>query len=394
MTHSYWHQPASSAPRSPLACDVAIVGGGIVGTATAYWLTQQTNRRVVLLEAEMLAHGASGRNAGFILQGTAACYQAAIERYGHDRARRIWHITQTNRDLLATELDGAAFGWRPCGSWILAGDAAEDTALRTSHARMRDDGWPGSYVSAEDLNARLGTTGFRGGLYVPGGGTVDPVRLVHHLAARSRAVIYPNHPVRALTDTGDAIRLVTPHRTVEAQQVVLAMGPSVSTLVADWDAYVRPVRAQMLATAPLDRRVLAAPIYSHHGAFYVRQQPSGVVLAGGGRHTNAALEETDRDAVTDAVQSSIAAYLQKHIPWSASAPVHQRWSGTMGFSPDGLPVVGRVTACPRVLAATGCTGHGMGFGMWTGRTLATWAATGQPPVEADVVAVSRFGTSS
>ena len=66
----------------------------------------------------------------------------------------------------------------------------------------------------------------------------------------------------------------------------------------------------------------------------------------------------------------------------------------MGFSPDGLPVLGRVSGFPRVLAATGFTGHGMGFGMWTGRTLATWAATGQPPAAADVVSASRFDAST
>jgi glycine/D-amino acid oxidase-like deaminating enzyme len=109
-----------------------------------------------------------------------------------------------------------------------------------------------------------------------------------------------------------------------------------------------------------------------------------VVLAGGGRHAHAADEETAVDATTRAVQSTLEAYLDAHFPWFQGASVQRRWSGTMGFSPDGLPVADRAPGTDRVLFATGFTGHGMGFGVWMGRFLAEWAITGTPPAAADL----------
>lgn len=387
MTRSHW-QHINTHP--PLNCDVAIVGGGIVGTATAHWLSEPTARKVVLLDAGTLGSGASGRNAGFVLQGTDACYHADIERHGADTARQIWQITQANRDLLAGSLDAAAFDWVPCGSWTVAGDAAEDDHVRRSQAHLEAHGIATTYHAPAETNDRLGSTGFFGSLFVPSGGTVDPLRLVRYLAETSRAALYPHHPVLHLTAGPRGVRLHTPHRDVRAQQVVLAVGPSLPRLVPRLHPYVRPVRAQMLATTAAAPGMLPGPLYSHHGGFYVRQKPSGVVLAGGGRHDHAAAEETAADATTGSVQDAIEAYLHRHFPGVQDAAVQRRWSGTMGFSPDGLPVVDHVPGADRVVFATGFTGHGMGFGVWVGRMLAAWVASGRLPEDVACLRSRRF----
>ena len=76
------------------------------------------------------------------------------------------------------------------------------------------------------------------------------------------------------------------------------------------------------------------------------------------------------DAVTDALQSSLAGFVRRHLPRADGAAVERRWSGTMGFSPDSLPVVGDVPDAPGAVFAAGFTGHGMGFGLRTGRLAA------------------------
>src|SRR6185369_9031299 len=93
--------------RSPCAgieeVDVAVVGGGIVGLSTAYWLGR-AGRRVVLLEAGSLAGRASGRNAGFLLTGSAEPYTALAASAGETAARRFWEVSRENRELLRAEV--------------------------------------------------------------------------------------------------------------------------------------------------------------------------------------------------------------------------------------------------------------------------------------------------
>jgi glycine/D-amino acid oxidase-like deaminating enzyme len=132
------------------------------------------------------------------------------------------------------------------------------------------------------------------------------------------------------------------------------------------------------------------PVYSHEGGFYVRQLGDGTVLAGGGRHQHRAAEETAVDRTTPAVQSTIERYLHTYYPWTRSLSIRERWSGTMGFSPDGRPVVGPVPDHPDSVFATGFTGHGMGYGFRMGRLLAQRIGGTQRPDGYDLFSASRF----
>ena len=79
---------SSSPLQGRLDTEVAVIGAGITGTATALWLAR-AGVRVRLLEARSIAAGASGRNGGFISDGTTSSYATTIQRYGHEQARRL-----------------------------------------------------------------------------------------------------------------------------------------------------------------------------------------------------------------------------------------------------------------------------------------------------------------
>jgi gamma-glutamylputrescine oxidase len=103
--------------------------------------------------------------------------------------------------------------------------------------------------------------------------------------------------------------------------------------------------------------VFARPAYANRGYQYWRQTPEGRVLVGGWRDTAVDEEVGEEERTTDRIQEQLQAFLNKH---GVGAPVTHRWAGTMGFSHDALPYVGRIAE--RVFVCGGFTGHGMAFG--------------------------------
>ncbi|NBC16903.1 MAG: FAD-dependent oxidoreductase [Bacteroidetes bacterium] len=388
MTLSFWQRQAQ-APE--VTVDIAIVGGGLIGCSTAYWLRQlRPEARVAIVEAQHLAAGASGRNAGFLLQGTGPDYMGAVERYGAQRARALWHFTRENRALLATELTPSAFQLETSGSLTVAGSADEDERLQEAVSRMRQDGAPVAYIPPDATNQRLMAQHFHGALYVPSGAMLDPVALVRHIAAASEARVLAHHQVVAVQARGDAVDLVTPRRRVRAGQVLLALNAYLPLLVPALRQYVRPVRAQMLATVPQPSRWLHVPAYTHDGYYYIRQRADGTVLLGGARHLHRAEEVGYADETTEALQRDLEAYLHRHFPQLRDPTVRHRWSGTMGFSPDGLPSYGAVPGLPGSFWAAGFTGYGLAYGFHFGRVLAQVALGHSLPEGADLFAADRF----
>lgn len=389
MTLSLWQQEHRDRAN---AYDIIIVGGGVLGCSTAYWLHRLApSLEVGIIEARSLGAGASGRNAGFVIEGTSANFLRDVERYGERTARRLWNFTRTNRNLLASELRSSAFEWQSKGSLTVAGDAEEDERLQASVAHLRAAGAPVTYLDPEQTNERLRSTGFYGGLYITTGAVINPLQLVQTLATASTANLHTHLPVKDVEwDADGGVVLQTPDLRFWAKRVVLAVGPWLPELVPSLASVVRPVRAQMLATSAAETRSTPLPVYSHRGGFYLRQLNDGVVLAGGGRHGHRAAEETASDATTPAVQAAIERYLHTHFPWTQSLSIRQRWSGTMGFSPDGRPVVGEVPDHPESVFATGFTGHGLGYGFRMGRLLATRIIESRWPTAYDLFSVSRF----
>ena len=391
MTISFWQQRAQDAE---VAVDVAIVGGGIIGCSTAYWMRQlRPGMRTAIVEARHLAAGASGRNAGFLIQGTAHDYVTAIERYGAERARRLWHFTRENRALVASELHTGTFQLETSGSLTVAGSPGEDERLQEAVSRMRQDGAPVAYIPPDGANQRLTAQGFYGALYVPSGAMVNPVALVRHIATASEAHLLEHHPVVRLDPSADGVVLTTPRRRIRAERVVLALNAYLPTLVPALRQYVRPVRAQMFATAPMPSRWLHVPAYTHEGYYYLRQHADGTLLLGGARHLHREREVGYADATTEVLQRDLEAYLHDHFPQTRGLAVRQRWSGVMGFSPDGLPTCGEVPGVPGSLWAAGFTGHGMGFGFRFGRMLAESMLGYAQPEGRDLFSAERLSTT-
>src|SRR5579863_10550764 len=124
-TTSYWQKSVASpiafshTPSS--VAGVVVIGGGILGAATAYWLAR-AGAAPLLLERTGLAYGATGRNGGFVTTGLAAPYSTAIQQLGHGTARAIMTLTCENLALLRQILaeEEIACQYRVSGGLTLA----------------------------------------------------------------------------------------------------------------------------------------------------------------------------------------------------------------------------------------------------------------------------------
>jgi glycine/D-amino acid oxidase-like deaminating enzyme len=358
-----------SYPRldADVQADVAIVGGGIAGIATAYFLAK-SGARPIVLEARGVAEAASGRNAGFLLAGVAENFVAASRRYGADNALRIWKLTRHTQELvrtLAAENDiDCELRWN--GSDQIAGDDEEWSEIAES-ARL---------LSAQGVSVSV--DGAAKTATYTGDGEIHPVRWVRGLAAaavRLGARINEDTTVRSAWDG----QVRTDDGTVSAGAIVLCTNAYTAHLMP---SRVRPVRGQMLATAPTTP-VFARPAYAKRGYQYWRQRADGRVLVGGWRDTAVDEEVGEEERTTLGVQGHLEAFLSEH---GIHAPITHRWAGTMGFSHDALPYVGHTGG--RVFVCGGFTGHGMAFGPASAEIVATLVRGAAHP-DADLFDPSR-----
>jgi glycine/D-amino acid oxidase-like deaminating enzyme len=345
--------------------DLAVIGGGITGVSLLHW-AGRSGLDAVLLERERLAAGATGRNAGFLLAGVAANYAEAVELYGRARAEAVWELTLENHRRLADALDGTEVGYRRAGSWIAAADATEADQLREAEALLREDGFRATWVPRPGLaGAELGA------LLCPDNGELDSAATVRALAAGARGAAREGVEVMSIAENAGGVTISTGGGELRASAAVVATNAWAAEL---WPgAPVSPVRGQMLITAPVDRDVTDRPVYSDRGFRYWRQRPDRRLVLGGWRNT-AVADEVGFDArPTARIQEQLDAHLRR---LGVTARVERRWAGTMGFTPDHLPLVGPVPGRRHTFVCAGFSGHGMGFAFEVARILVDHLATG------------------
>jgi glycine/D-amino acid oxidase-like deaminating enzyme len=370
-TSPYWLD-APYEPRAPLADDVeveaCVIGAGVGGLSCARRLALHGIETLVL-ERGTVAGGASGRNGGFLLAGTAPFHLDLRERLGVERARLIYQRTldaQQEIYELAAEL-GVSDAVRRVG--LLRVSASEDEAEHVQrHAEaLRADGFPAEFVERDELPAAL-RRGFLNGCRSENDGALHPARWIRALAQSAEdagARICEGTPVDAPVPAPSEAGLIAGAQTVRAKHVVVASDGALPTLVPRYDGAVRARRLHMVATEPLRERMLDCPVYSRWGYEYVQQTPDGRVLAGGFSDLDAAGSYTDRDDGSPEVWERIEGWLREELGVNAQST--HRWIGTVGYSDDGLPYAGAVPGSPGLYVLGGYSGHGNVPGYLAGR---------------------------
>ncbi|MEL7473587.1 MAG: FAD-binding oxidoreductase [Planctomycetota bacterium] len=343
--------------------DLLIVGAGITGVAAA----RAASRRgvcAVVVSNEAAYSAASRRNAGYLMRGAAENYARAARAWGRDRARTLWRWSEENLNRLRELGVERVASYRRTPSCLLALDTVEADELEVSIEMMREDGFaverltPG--VVRDAAWARLDP---RLGLVNPDDASVNPEDAIALLRAEADAVFLDGCSVQRLERDGSRVIAHGSHDRIVADRVLLATNSYAGVLLDELEPLVQANRGQMLAVRAPDLR-LDASYYANFGGEYFRATHDGHLVIGGFRKSDAPAERTQSDAVSDVVQSrlqSLAERLLAAPPGALGAAA--RWAGSMGFSVDGMPLIGPVGADRLVWFCGGYTGHGMSLGV-------------------------------
>jgi gamma-glutamylputrescine oxidase len=246
------------------AAEVCIVGGGLAGLSTALGLLERGVRDVVVLEAQQVGFGASGRNGGFVFGGYSLDCADLLKILGPVRARELYTLTTDAVDLMRQRI--ARYGI-DCDAThagvILANWFDEPARLETQRHLMRDSfGVDWEPVDAATLAAQLKTRRYHGGLLERNAFHFHPLKYVIGIAAAVAAAgaqIYEHSPVLRLQRQGSGFLVETADGAIEARQVVMAGGGYVRNVYPKVERAVLPIATYVMAspsttTAPCPTR--------------------------------------------------------------------------------------------------------------------------------------------
>ncbi|MGB6306795.1 MAG: FAD-dependent oxidoreductase [Steroidobacteraceae bacterium] len=380
---SYWarSQPPQNRPLGEdLSVDVAVVGGGLTGLSTAYFIRSASPRKsVVVLEARGCGNGASGRNGAMLLTMTADRYMNFSAVPAVDK--QIYELTVENiRRLSAlSAATGIDCELETPGALQVFTGTSDAAAARDYVRRARSVGMPVEYWDAGQVAGAIGTQVYEGGFFDPHGGQLHPMKLVHVFKAAAEnagARVYENSPVDRIEE-GREILLQVGARTVRARSLVLASNAFTPNLGFLRNSVV-PLREYVAMTRPLDAQELEdigwrarVPFNdSRTEVFYLGLTRDGRIHIGGGTPRY----DFNNGAGHGRAAGSHAAQLHRELarifPRLAGVPFEVQWDGVVDWSLDASPSVGTTGRHGNIFYGIGYSGHGVNLTSVFGRIIA------------------------
>jgi glycine/D-amino acid oxidase-like deaminating enzyme len=371
MSTSYWLDRSYRTDKKNY--DVVIVGAGISGLSTAYWLNKEDpTLKIAIVEKHRVGFGASGRNAGFITCGSVEHFNRLISKHGLQEAVEIWKFAETNLNLLREHIildQEKEIEFQKRGAYSLAAQDNEFKELQNVAKTMSELNIPVEIFNAHEVRKNLGATNFVGGIKYLDDAETNPQLLLELMQNRIKADLFEMTEAHRYEETAEGTRILkTDNGDFECSMIIYCLNgysPSLHPYFAD---KIYPTRAQilMMEKAP---PFMDGPCYANFYLDYFRQMPNGSLLIGGFRQLEKATEVGYSDHITDVIQNALHDFVKEHLPTLNDKKVTHRWSGVMGFSRDGQPMIGALPEDNQVYFAGGYTGHGIGLAFHTGKCL-------------------------
>ncbi|TSB04998.1 NAD(P)/FAD-dependent oxidoreductase [Sphingorhabdus contaminans] len=327
--------------------DVVIVGGGVTGLSAGWWLAR-SGVKVTVLDKFIVGWEASGRNGG-----GASHYQSPL----FDEEQRLWPQMD---ELLGypTEHQKERI--------IIAMTERQWEQYRFVAERHHRLGHPVEVLDVKQVQEAVPLAGDNcfGGVHYKFGGHANPQRSVQAYAWALQDLggkIVQHSPVTGFETAGGKVTAVkTATTTYGCDAVVVAAGPQIPQLMAQLgiDVPLAPARAEMIITEPAPMMPIGG-VDGHK--LYGRQTMRGNLAYGGGPHEWIDVDATGPKArPSTPLMRNLASRLAELLPKAAHLNIIRSWAGVIENSPDGRPIIDRLTSPDNVVVASM---SGVGFGL-------------------------------
>ena len=374
--------------RNKIEAPVVIVGGGIAGCATAYFLAKR-GVPALLLERSTFGFEASGRNAGGV---RAQCRDISAERLMAMRSIEIWQTLHAELQADIEYVQG--------GTIRLAANEDRFQELATQAEEELADGLTVETWDREQLyrHSPFLAGGFIGAKYCPTDGVANPKLVAPAFAAaaeRLGARTWAHTEVdEILVQAGKIVGVHAQNNEgewqIETPTVVHAAGPWVPQLgqALGLEIPVVPSRTIIARTEPL-LPMFTEFISSHDAKVYARPDKRGAI------HIGAVGQPID--AFEECTEADVHAYMEQRvnlIPALGEAAIDEVWWGTLAMTPDRQPVMGRVDDIDGYILATGFSGHGFCLGPVVGQLVSELVVDGEASLPLERFDLKRFSENA
>ncbi len=353
-TANAWETQASL--KGEASCDVCVIGGGFTGLSAALACAEK-GLSVILLEAETIGFGASGRNGGQLIPGLRWSMREIDAEFGRERAKAIFNLAWSavrrvndriskhniNCDLKSGHLEAA---YKP----VHFDDMQREAGFLSSQF-----GWDSiDVVQPADMGKHINGGDYHGGLYDRKGGHFHPLNYAFGLAKAAReagVAIYENSRALSVAQ-GQKVTVTISGGQVEAEHVIIATDAWIGDIAPDLGSYTVPIMNYNIATAPLADadKLLPSDTAVADSRFvlnYFRLSDDKRMIFGGG------------EKYVQTPPADIGAFVRKHMvevfPSLVNTPIDYAWGGAVAVTSNRLPHMGRKG---NVFYAHGFSGHG------------------------------------